>query len=391
MFYVAHSDEIKEGKVTDVYFDRTKKIVEDKSIDKKVIAEITVGSFPKSWDWAVLSGIEEVINLLEGEPVDVYAMKEGTLFKPNEPVLRIEGYYEDFGVHETALLGFLSQSTGVATSAARCKIAANFKPVYSFGIRHVHPAISPMIDRSAFIGGCDGVSGKLGAKMIDEDPVGTIPHALIILAGNQEKAWKAFDEVIPEDVPRTVLVDTYSDEKDEAIRAVNSVENLEGVRLDTPSSRRGNFEEIIEEVKWELKIRGYEDIDIFLSGGLNEEDLDKYNHLADAFGVGSSISTAPSVDFALDLVEVEGKFSAKRGKYSGKKQVWNCNCDCNDCEDRLITLDKEPPECSCGEDYEPLLKKVIEGGEVIKDLPNNQEIRNHVLEQIKGKRCLNEC
>lgn len=386
MFYIAHSDEIKEGKVTDVYFDRTKKIVEEKDIDKKVVAEVTSGSLPNDWDWGVISGIEEVINLLEGEPVDVYAMDEGTLFGPKEPVIRIEGNYEDFGVHETALLGLLSQSSGVTTSAARCKIAADFKPVYSFGIRHVHPAISPMIDRSAFIGGCDGVSGELGAKMINEEPIGTIPHALIILTGNQEEAWKDFDEIIPENVPRVVLVDTYSDEKDEAIRAVKAVDNLEGVRLDTPSSRRGNFEEIIKEVKWELKIRGYEDISIFLSGGLNEEDLRQYNEIADAFGVGSSISTAPSVDFALDLVEVDGNFSAKRGKYSGKKQVWQCNCDCEECKKRLVTLEEEKPECECDGDYKPLLKKVIEDGKVIKDLPENQEIRNYVLEQIRDKK-----
>ncbi len=389
MFYIANSKEIKDGEVTDIYFDRTKKIVEEKDIDRKVVAEVTVGSFPKDWGWAVLSGIEEAINLLEDEPVDVYAQSEGSVFYPNEPVIRIEGKYKDFGAHETALLGLLSQSTGVTTSAARCKISADFKPVYSFGIRHVHPAIVPMIDRSAFIGGCDGVSGKLGAEMINEDPVGTIPHALIILTGDQEEAWEDFDEIISEDVPRVVLVDTYSDEKDEAVRAAETVENLDGIRLDTPSSRRGNFQEIIEEVKWELKIRGYDDVSIFLSGGLGEEDLRKYNHLANSFGVGSSISTAPSVDFALDLVTVDNKYSAKRGKYSGKKQVWEkINSSKCDCENRIITLNDENPNDKCNCRYEPLLEKVIDDGEIIKDLPDAQEIRSNVLEQIKDKKVL---
>lgn len=99
----------------------------------------------------------------------------GTVFHPYEPVLQIEGYYEDFGIYETALLGMLSQASGIATAALRTKIAAKFKPVYSFGIRHMHPAIAPMIDRSAFIGGCDGVSGVLGAEMMGEKPVGRCP------------------------------------------------------------------------------------------------------------------------------------------------------------------------------------------------------------------------
>ncbi len=125
----------------------------------------------------VLAGIEEVARLLEGLPVNVYAMPEGgTVFHPYEPVLQIEGYYEDFGIYETALLGMLSQASGIATAALRTKIAAKFKPVYSFGIRHMHPAIAPMIDRSAFIGGCDGVSGVLGAEMMGgKSPLGRCP------------------------------------------------------------------------------------------------------------------------------------------------------------------------------------------------------------------------
>lgn len=124
-------------------------------------------------------------------------MPEGTIFHPYEPVLQIEGYYDEFGIYETALLGMLSQASGIATAALRIKIAAKFKPVYSFGIRHMHPAIAPMIDRSAFIGGCDGVSGVLGAEMIGEKPVGTMPHALILTIGDQVKAWKYYDEVMP--------------------------------------------------------------------------------------------------------------------------------------------------------------------------------------------------
>ena len=231
-FYIAHEDEIKAGKTTDVYFIRTRKILEEKGIHKKVFADISTTSLPKGWKWGVLAGVEEVAKLLEGHPVNVYSMPEGTIFHPYEPVMQIEGYYKEFGIFETALLGMLSQASGIATAALRVKIAAKFKPVYSFGIRHMHPAIAPMIDRSAFIGGCDGVSGVLGAEMIGEKPAGTMPHALILTIGDQVKAWKYFDEVMPEDVPRVALVDTLCDEKLEALMAAEALgEKLAAVRL----------------------------------------------------------------------------------------------------------------------------------------------------------------
>ncbi|WP_297523396.1 nicotinate phosphoribosyltransferase [Thermococcus sp.] len=380
-FYIAHEEDIKAGKTTDVYFIRTRKILREKGVRKKVFADVTTTSLPNGWKWGVLAGIEEVAKLFEGMPVNVYAMPEGTIFHPYEPVLQIEGYYDDFGIYETALLGMLSQASGIATSALRIKIAANFKPVYSFGIRHMHPAIAPMIDRSAFIGGCDGVSGVLGAEMIGEKAVGTMPHALILTVGDQVKAWKYYDEVMPPEVPRTALVDTLCDEKFEALMAAEALgERLNAVRLDTPSSRRGNFRRIIEEVRWELNLRGYDWVKILVSGGLDEESIAEIADVADAFGVGSAIASAKPVDFSLDIVEVEGKPMTKRGKLSGRKQVYRCENG----HYHRVPADKKLERCPvCGAKVEPLLKPLIENGEVVAELPKGGEIREYVLEQAK--------
>ncbi|WP_297489899.1 nicotinate phosphoribosyltransferase [Thermococcus sp.] len=380
-FYIAHEEDIKAGKTTDVYFIRTRKILREKGVRKKVFADVTTTSLPNGWKWGVLAGIEEVAKLFEGMPVNVYAMPEGTIFHPYEPVLQIEGYYDDFGIYETALLGMLSQASGIATSALRIKIAANFKPVYSFGIRHMHPAIAPMIDRSAFIGGCDGVSGVLGAEMIGEKAVGTMPHALILTVGDQVKAWKYYDEVMPPEVPRTALVDTLCDEKFEALMAAEALgERLNAVRLDTPSSRRGNFRRIIEEVRWELNLRGYDWVKILVSGGLDEESIAEIADVADAFGVGSAIASAKPVDFSLDIVEVEGKPMTKRGKLSGRKQVYRCENG----HYHRVPADKKLERCPvCGAKVEPLLKPLIENGEVVAELPKAGEIREYVLEQAK--------
>jgi len=148
-----------------------------------------------------------------------------------------------------------------------------------------------------------------------------MPHALIIAFGDQVKAWKAFDEVMPPEVPRVALIDTYYDLKMEAVMVVDALKKrLAGVRLDTPGSRKGDFAEIVREVRWELNIRGYEHVKIYVSGGLDEEAVKTLGEAgADAFGVGTSISNAPTVDFTLDIVELEGRPVAKRGKFGGKK------------------------------------------------------------------------
>ena len=389
-FYIATEEEIKKGETTDVYFERTRKILEAKGLDKiKVIAEITSGKLPRNWEWGVLCGIEEEIKLLEGYPINVYSMPEGAIFRPQSyngvkiPVLYIEGPYGSFAHLETAILGLICQASGVATAAARVKLAANFKPVYAFGIRRMHPAIAPMLDRAAYIGGFDGVSGVLGAKLMGIKPVGTMPHALIILFKDQIKAWKAFDEIMPPEIPRIALVDTFYDEKIEAVMAAEALkEKLFAVRLDTPGSRRGDFAEIIREVRWELDLRGYNHVKIFVSGGLNEEKVKILSEAgADAFGVGTNVSNAPTIDFAMDIVEVEGKPIAKRGKMAGRKQVWRCN---NCLIDIVLPINKPKPKCpKCNKEMTEMLKPVIINGKIVTKLPTATEIRNYVLNQLK--------
>jgi nicotinate phosphoribosyltransferase len=390
LFHHATDEEIKKGLTTDIYFSRTKQVLEAKKLDRlDALAEVTAGKLPGGWPWGVLCGIEEAAHLFEGVPVDVYAMAEGTVFYPadhrgvREPVMFIDGPYGDYCVLETPLLGLLCQASGAASRAARIKRVAGKKTVVAFGIRRMHPALSPMLDRAAYIGGFDGVSSLKGAEIVGEKPTGTMPHALMIMFGGQVKAWKAFDEVVASDVPRVALVDTYCDEKREAILAAEALKDkLYGVRLDTPKSRRGNFAEIIREVRWELDARGYTKVKIFVSGGLNEETVEALGEAgADAFGVGTSVSNAPTVNFAMDIVELEGRLVAKRGKLGGKKQVWRCK-EC--LVDSVLLFDSPRPVCPvCGGETEAMLKPLIEKGRIVAELPEPKKIRHYVLEQIR--------
>jgi len=163
MFFTASEEDIKSGKTTDFYFINTKKILEKKNINKNVVVEVTASSLPDNYRWGILSGLYEALLLLEGYNIDVSGLNEGSLFYPQEPVLTIEGNYKEFCDIETALLGFLCQSSGISTKSARLKKIVGDKQILSFGVRRMHPSIAPMIDRAAYIGGLDGFS-CIGAK-----------------------------------------------------------------------------------------------------------------------------------------------------------------------------------------------------------------------------------
>lgn len=382
MFHLADPRDIKEGKITDVYFERTVKIIKAKGIDRRVAVEVRASQLPASYPWAVLAGLDEVLTLFEGIKVNLWAMPEGSFFHSFEPVLVIEGNYSDFAKYETPLLGFLCQASGVATRAARCKKAAGDKLIYHFGARRMHPGIAPMIDRASFIGGCDGVAVTRSAQELGEEPIGTIPHALVLLVGDTVKATRFFHEVIEPEVKRVSLIDTLGDEKFEALRVAEELgKDLFGVRLDTPSSRRGDFLQLLKEVRWELDLRGFNKVKLFVSGGIDEEKINQLNQVADAFGVGTWISNAPVIDFALDIVEMEGRPFAKKGKCSGTKQVWRCSS----CDSTLILpRGKRAERCSCGGEMFPLLKPMIEGGKIVKKIPSAQRLKEYVLEQLQN-------
>jgi nicotinate phosphoribosyltransferase len=380
LIHTATWKEAREGLITDIYFERTKKILKAKGIDVSVRAEFMAHVFPLNWPWAVLAGVEECVEVLKDLPVDVRMMKEGTIFGALQPVMEISGRYLDFGQYETTLLGLICQASGIATRAARCKKAAGKKEVISFGARRMHPTIAPLVERNAYIGGCDGVSVSLGAKLIGKEPVGTMPHALILIMGDTVKATKAFDEVIEPKVRRVSLIDTFNDEKIEALNVAEGLgDKIYAIRLDTPRSRRGDFLEIMKEVRWELDLRGYREIKLFLSGGIDERDIERYNPLADAYGVGTAISNAPVVDFSMDIIEIDGRPIAKRGKMSGSKRIFRCK-ECF--KTRVSAANERPERCSCGGTEEEILVPFSSKGHLLQALPKASQIRDYVLEQL---------
>ncbi|OLZ42036.1 nicotinate phosphoribosyltransferase [Natrinema saccharevitans] len=350
---------ILEGEATDAYFERTRATLEHADKNPHVVAEVTADQFPTG-EFDVFTGVKDVATLFEGRDVDVDALPDGQLFDGG-PVCRIEGPYLEFAELETSLLGFCSQPSGFATAALEARLAAPESLVLSFGARHVHPSIASTVERAALLAGLDGFSHVAAGEILDREAGGTMPHALMFCfgEGNQADAWTAFDEAVGADVPRIALVDTFWDEKSESLLAAETLgDDLDGVRIDTTGSRRGDFRHIIREVRWELDARGHEDVDIFCSGGLTPDTIRDLRTVADGFGVGSHITGADSVDFSLDIVEIEGDPISKRGKLSGVKDVYRTA----DGGHHVALADRDGPD-----EGESLLEPLLRDGEVVRE------------------------
>ncbi|MFB6105810.1 MAG: nicotinate phosphoribosyltransferase [Halobacteriaceae archaeon] len=340
--------EISSGRATAAYFLRTEEILDHEGADPHVVAEV---SAPEGYH--VLTGLKDASRLLAGHPVDVYAPPDGTVVSGG-PVLRVEGPYRAFARYESPLLGFLSHASGIATAAMAVRAAARDRTVLSFGTRRQHPALGAMIERAALVGGVDGIGNVAGGEVIGVEAGGTMPHALVICLGDSERAFVAYDEALDESVPRTMLVDTFCDETSEAVGAVEALgDHLDGVRLDTTSSRRGDMRAIVEEVRWELARRGREDVDVLVSGGVDAAEVRRLRDVVDGFGVGGAIANADPLDLSMNVVEVDGEARTKRGVQSGAKQVYR-----EDFVDRVVPADETAPG-------DPLLEPVVEDGEVV--------------------------
>jgi len=314
-FFSATHGEIEKGLTTDIYFVRAQEILRYLRIENTIV---TAEIFPR--EDGVFAGVQEVYNLLKDKKVKLWSLEEGERFNFKVTVVRIEGPYSEFGVFETVILGILASSSAWATAAHKCKDAAGAKRVVCFGSRHIHPSVAPVMERSALIGGIDGASCILGAKLSGEKPQGTIPHTVMIISGDTIKAAQAYNVCMPKDVPRIILIDTFKDEAEESIRVAGALrEDFLGVRLDTPSERGGVTPDLVKEVRVRLDQAGFPYVKIFVSGGLTPERISILSkEPVDAFGVGSYISDTSPIDMTLDIKEVEGKPIAKRGRIPGR-------------------------------------------------------------------------
>ncbi len=310
----ATHEEIKAGLTTDVYFLRTLDILKELELDDvEVIAEI----FPRKS--GIFCGIEEVKALLKDKDIEIWAIDEGETFEPKDTVIRIKGKYNEFAMYETVILGMLASASGWATASSKVREVVGDKSYLCFGARHVHPSVASVMERAALVGGADGVSCILAAKLNGIDATGTIPHSAVLIAGDTLTIAKKYDEIMPKEHKRVVLVDTFKDEVEEALRVAKELgKSLYGIRLDTPSERGGVTAGLVREMRAKLDMAGFDYVKIFVSGGITPDRIVELSEAgADSFGVGSYISGASAIDMTMDIKEVAGKPIAKRGRIPG--------------------------------------------------------------------------
>ena len=137
----------------------------------------------------------------------------------------------------------------------------------------------------------------------------------------------------------------------------------------------------MREVRWELDLRGHTGVRIMVSGGLDESELVELRDLVDGFGVGTSLSNAPVLDFAMDIVEVDGKPIAKRGKMSGEKVLLRCNR----CHRDLVVPSKGrlTRKCQCGGMFRNLTRAFLKQGKVVRKLEPPKSVRRRVLKSLE--------
>jgi nicotinate phosphoribosyltransferase len=295
---------------------------------------------------------------------DTWAMPEGTLAFPGEPLMRVVAPIIEAQIMETSLLSTLGYQTMIASKAARVVTAAQCREVVDFGARRAHGAQASLLSaRAAVIGGCFGTSNVLAGQQFGIDTYGTQAHSWVMAHENEAESFRNFLEAFPEG--SVLLLDTYDVRS--AVKTIIALgRKPAGVRLDSG--------DLIKDSRWvrrELDRAGWKDVKIFASGDLDEfkiAELLAKGAAIDAFGVGAALATpgdAPHLSLIYKLVEVErggkireaAKFSEAKVTYPGRKQVFRHSTAAGEIESDKIALDGEPSEGGA-----PLLVEVMRGG-----------------------------
>ena len=343
---------IQNGFFSDVYFNRTKEILEKNDYHPKVLMQI----FQKNE--AIVGGIDEAIAILKNgcgffndentfinswNDLEIKSLYDGDEVEPFETIMTIEGDYSLFAHLETLYLGVLSRRTKIATNVKEVIGVANGKPVLFFSARFDHPYNQIGDGYAAYKNGVSGVSTDAQTKWLDTKAFGTIPHGLIAAYnGDTVKATIEFTEWAEkenEEINIISLVDFNNDCVTTSLAVARALgKKLWGVRLDTSGSivdkslwnrmyqfdPRGVNLQLVKNVREALDAEGFEWIKIVVSGGFHPQKIkyfEKENAPVDVYAVGSAFLEG-NFDYTADIVSVNDKVCAKVGrKYDFNKRL----------------------------------------------------------------------
>ena len=321
---------------------------------------------------------------------DVYAMPEGTVFFPNEPILRVTAPIPQAQFIETRVINLLHFQTLLASKAARCVLVAPDKLLVDFGLRRAHGAEAGLFAaRAAYLAGFGGTATVLAGKEYDIPIFGTMAHSFVQAHDSEPAAFEGFAHAQPNNV--VLLIDTYDTEAG-ARKVVEVAPRLKvegiaikGVRLDS-----GNLAEHARKVRKILDEGGLTRTNIFSSGNLDEHmlrELLRSGAPIDGFGIGTRLDTsadAPYLDCAYKLVEYAGHPRRKRSEgkatWPGRKQVYRSyGAQGRHMQNDIITIDGDV------QPGEPLIQAVMKNGQRLSSaepLSESRERATHQLAQL---------
>ncbi len=385
--------------------------------DAKATFELFVRELPRERNYLVAAGLEQALQFLEtvrfsaenidylrSQPIfkhvdrnffeylsqfrfggEVWAAPEGALVFAQEPILRVTAPIIEAQLVETSLLSTINFQTMVASRAARLIMAAAGKPVVEFGARRAHgPEAGIFAARAAWIAGCAGTSNVMAANIFQIPAYGTQAHSWIMAHGDETQAFASFLNVFPEQA--TLLLDTYN-VKAALQKIIASKRKPAGVRLDS-----GDLAAQSCWVRRQLDRAGWKDVQIFVSGDLDENkiaDLLRRGDRIDAFGVGSALvapTDARNLSMIYKLVEVEQggrtreaiKLSESKSTFPGKKQVFRSSDKRGKWTKDLIGLQSEDSKGA-----EPLLAPVMRDGKRLSSAEPLNTARRRCSESLK--------
>ncbi len=319
---------------------------------------------------------------------DVDAMPEGTVFFPNEPILRVTAPLVQAQLVETRLINLLQFQTMVASKAARCAMAAPDRTLVEFGLRRAHGAEAGLLAaRASCLAGFTGTSNVMAGRLFDLPIFGTMAHSYIMAHDDELEAFLGFARSQPANV--VLLIDTYDTlaAVPKVIRAAEILQreeiSIKAVRIDA-----GDLGDLAKQVRAELDRAGWPDIRIFASGDLDEWKLrslvQQQQAPIDGFGVGTRLTTshdAPYLNCAYKLEEYAGiarrKVSTGKQTYPGRKQVFRRTGADGKWELDVLGL--------AGEDLpgEPLLVPIMREGVPVAEAESVESIRRRTLRQLE--------
>lgn len=332
----------------------------DQRMEESAVFEFFVRKLPRSRNFLIAAGLEQALEFLENlrftaaeldwiakygvfRPAfvrylesfrftgDVHAMAEGTIFFPNEPILRVTAPIAQAQLAESRLINLLHFETLIASKAARSVLMAPDKLLVDFGLRRAHGAEAGLLAaRASYLAGFAGSATVLAAPLYGIPVYGTMAHSFVQAHDDESAAFEHFARALPENV--VLLIDTYDTEA--AARKVVELApklsrdgiKIKGVRLDS-----GDLADHAFKVRRILDAGALRDVTIFASGSVDEyllEQLREKNAPIDGFGIGTHMDTsadAPYLDCAYKLVEYAGRARRKRSEgkvlWPGAKQV----------------------------------------------------------------------